>query len=181
MGVEIGGKEVQEHYAWLEEKLEYYTKLNTTAWLAVSFHHVPFNDPSLKELLLPMLRKYSIDFIFVGHAHHAEYTNMNPDYEIRFPPETPKILKNCTTDSEIFINSTREHTFKKNETLHQFISGNGGHTRGTLCPYKEQDGQVYFQSYNYYGVTAVEATSKKVTVTFHRDYNDMVYRINVES
>ena len=181
MSVEVGGEEVKAHYQWLEEKLQYYTKLNTTAWLAVTLHHPPFKNGPLKELFLPMVRQYGIDFIFTAHAHHSEYTNMDADYKTRFPDEEPKILKNCTNDTEIFLNTTREHTFKKNETLHQFITGNGGHTLGTLCPYKEHDGNVYFQSYNYYGVTTVEATSKKVTVTFNRDYNDMVYKINIEA
>ena len=181
MHVEIGSDEVLEHYAWLEDRLEYYSSLNTTAWLAVSLHHIPFKLDTFKMLLLPMLRKYNIDFIFTAHAHHAEYANMAPDYETRFPGEDAKILKNCTDDTEIFVHTAREHTFKKNETLHQFMSGNGGHTLGTLCPFKDQDGEVYFQSYNYYGVTSVEATSKKVTVTFNRDFEDMVYRINIEA
>ena len=181
MKVEVGSKEVMEQYEWLEQKLEYYTKLNTTAWLAVTFHHPPFLQSSLKELFLPMVRKYHIDFIFVGHEHWSEYANMAPDYKTRFPEEKPKVLKNCTDDTEILVNTTREHTFKKNETLHQFISGNGGHTLRKICPYMEQDGSVYFKNDGYYGITTVEATSKKVIVTFHRDVDDVVYKINIES
>ena len=181
MNVEPGSEEVKEHYRWLEEKLDYYNKLNTTAWLAVTFHHPPFLQSSMKEQLLPLIRKYGVDFIFVGHEHWSEYTNMDPDYKTRFPEEKPKILKNCTDDTEILVNTTREHTFKKGQTLHQFISGNGGHTLRKICPYMEQDGSVYFKNDGYYGITTVEATSEKVTVTFHRGVEDVVYKIHVES
>lgn len=93
MQTELGSDEVVEHYRWLEEKLQFYSNSNSTAWLAVTLHHPVFTESGLKVEFLPLVRKYNVDFIFVGHQHWAEYANMDPDYEVRFPPESPKILK----------------------------------------------------------------------------------------
>ena len=179
MQVDVGSEEVMEHYNWLEEKLKYYSSSNKTAWLAVTFHHPPFLLGPLKSELLPMLRKYGVDFMFVGHKHWSEYANMDPEYETRFPEETPKMIKNCTNDTEILVVPERDQTFKKGEYIHQFINGNGGHALKEICPYMEQDGNVFFKNDGYYGTTVVEATSQKVTIKFHRDVDDLVYKINV--
>ena len=179
MNTEIGSEPVKEHYKWLEGMLQYYSTDPKTAWLAVTLHHPVFLEGGLKEYLLPLLRKYKVDLVFVGHQHWAEYTNMDPSYEIRFPENTPKILKDCKRDKEILIVEEREHTFKKGEKLHQFLGGNGGTFLRKICPHKEQDGEVYFKNRGYNGITAVEATSEKVTISFHRDHDDVVYRINV--
>ena len=179
MQVEVGSEEVMDHYKWLEEKLKFYANSESTAWLAVTFHHPPFLQSSLKTELLPLLRKHGVDFIFVGHEHWSEYANMDPEYKTRFPEETPKVLKNCTDDTEILVNPERDQTFKRGTTLHQFISGNGGHTLRKICPYMEQDGSVYFKNDGYYGTTTVEATSQKVVVRFHREVDDIVYKINI--
>ena len=104
---------------------------------------------------------------------------MEGSYKTRFPPEKPKIIKNCTDDNEIIFHKEREQTFIKGAHIHQFISGNGGHSLRKICPHHDQDGEVYFKNNGYYGTTAVEATSKKVTVTFYRGVEDVIYKINV--
>jgi hypothetical protein len=179
MKTEVGSDEVKQHYRWLEDKLQKYAADQTTAWLAVTLHHPPFINNGLKEYFLPLLRKYGVDFIFVGHEHWAEYANMDPSYQTRFPPADPKVVNNCTDDTEILIQQKREHTFKKGSKLHQFISGNGGHTLREICPMMEQDGDVYIKNTAYYGVSSIEATTDKVTVSFYKSTDEFIYRINV--
>lgn len=180
--VEVGSQEVKDHYDWLEEKLKYYSQDDSTAWLAVTLHHPPFLQNGMKEFFLPILRKYKVDFIFVGHEHWAEYANMKPDYDLRFPPETPQILNNCSAEvHEILIHEERVQNFTKGGHIHQFLSGNGGHTLRKICPFKDQDGEVYFKNNGYNGISTVEVTSKKFTFTYYKGVDDIVYQINVLS
>ena len=177
--VKVGSKEVTEHYDWFRSKLEQYRRDSNVAWLAITLHHPPFLQNVMKQRFLPLLREYYVDFIFAGHEHWSEYTNMDGKYQTRFPPNTPSIIKNWTNDSEIIFHEEREQTFKRGSHIHQFISGNGGHSLRKICPHYDQDGEVYFKNNGYYGTTTVEATSKKVTVSFYRGVNDIVYQINV--
>lgn len=80
-GIEAGGSEVQLHYQWIEEELEKHTNDPDVAWTAVTLHHPVFTKLGLKNHLVPILRKYGVDVVFVGHEHQAEYTNMDKDYE----------------------------------------------------------------------------------------------------
>lgn len=179
MQTEVGSDAVKQHYEWLEKKLQYYSQDEATAWLAVTLHHPPFINDPLKEHFLPLLRKYGVELVFVGHEHWAEYANMAPSYETRFPPNEPKMKMNCTDDTEILVHEQRIQTFKKGTMLHQFISGNGGHTLREICPLMEQDGEVYIKNTAYHGITAVEATSEKVSVTFYKGFDDFSYRVDI--
>lgn len=90
----VGSLKIKEHYDWLEEQLKKYSEDNSTAWLAVTMHHPPFTYSSLKQKFLPLIQKYKVDFIFVGHEHWSEYSNMDYDYQPKFPELTPKVVKN---------------------------------------------------------------------------------------
>ncbi|CAI2373015.1 unnamed protein product [Moneuplotes crassus] len=179
MNTGSGSEAVLEHYKWLEEKLQKYSMEDSTAWLAVTLHHPPFLENALKEHFLPLIRKYKVDFIFTGHQHWADYANMDPDYITRFPPEEPQVINNCSKAKEFLFIENRDHTFYKGEKLHQILSGNGGTFLRKICPIKEQDGDLYFRNKGYNGVVAVEATKEKVTISYHRDVNDIVYQVNV--
>jgi hypothetical protein len=179
MHIGVDAPDVREHYEWVEEQLKMYSQDATTAWLAVSLHHPPFREDALKETFLPLLRKYKVDFIFAGHEHWADFATMDSTYVTRFPQEKPDILIDCKDDPEVLIHKDREQTFKKGETLYHFITGNSGHTTESICPHYDQDGEVYWKANGYLGATAVEATSEKVTVSFHRGVDDIVYKINI--
>lgn len=73
----------------------------------------------------------------------------------------------------------RVQNFTKGAKMHQILTGNGGQTFKPICPLMEQDGTLYFKNDGYYGVVSVEATSQKVTVTYNRDTDDVVYTVNV--
>ena len=124
--IKAGGPEVQAHYAWIIEQLEKYSNNPEVAWLTVSLHHPPFQNRGEKNHLLPLLRKYKVDAIFAGHEHWVEYSNMDPDYQIRYPTQDRgPITWNCTGE-EIIRSSSRTINFAKGQTLHQFTVGNGG-------------------------------------------------------
>lgn len=77
------------------------------AWIAVTLHHPVFTKIGLKNYLLPLLRKYNVDFIFVGHEHQIEYTNMDKEYEIRFPTSSfGDIIDDCKSKVYIAIIQT---------------------------------------------------------------------------
>ena len=179
MQIEVASKEVTENYNWLRNKLEQYRRDRNVSWLAITFYHPPFLQNVMKQRFLPLLCEYYVDFIFAGHEHWSEYTNMDGKYQTRFLLNSPSIVKNWTNDSEIIFHEESEQTFKWRSHIHQFISWNGGHSFRKICPHYDQDGEVYFKSNGYYGTTTVEATSKKVTVSFYRGVNDIVYQINV--
>jgi len=177
---EIGSPPVVEHYEWLEAKLKEHSTKNTTAWLAVTIHHPPFTNGSLKQYFLPLVRKYKVDFMFVGHEHWAEYSNMDPSDVIKLEGDTGDVINDCPKGTdEILIKEEREHTFKKGEKLHQFVGGNSGTFLRHICPLKQQDGDLYFKNKQYNGIMSVEATSKEATINFHKTRDDIVYQIHV--
>lgn len=73
----------------------------------------------------------------------------------------------------------REQTFTKGSHIHEIIVGNGGQDLQGVCPVTDQDGQIYYKGTGFYGATTVEATSKKVTVTFYKAVNEVAFRVNV--
>lgn len=94
MKVDVGSREVVDHLEWLRSKLELHRRDRNTAWLAITLHHPPFLQDPMKPQFLPLLREYYVDFIFAGHEHLVQYTNMDGKYKTRFPPETPYIINN---------------------------------------------------------------------------------------
>ena len=118
---------MQAHYNWLEEQLAVNSIDPNVRYLAVTLHHPVFTKTALKQHLLPLLRKYKVDIIFVGHEHWSEYTNMAKDYQIRFPNDAyGEIINDCSGEKEILIHKEREQTFKRGEHIHLFLVGNGG-------------------------------------------------------
>ena len=127
MHIEPGSEEVSIHYKWLEEQLQIHSSDPNVAWLAISMHHPAFLEQGEKKYLLPLLRKYQVDIMFVGHDHWIEYANMHPTYQVRFPDSRRgPVIDYCSNKKEIINTSSRIQTFSKGERVHQFIAGSGG-------------------------------------------------------
>jgi len=179
--VKAGGAEVQAHYAWIEEQLQLYSNDPSVAWLTVSLHHPPFQNKGEKNHLLPLLRKYNIDAIFTGHEHWVEYSNMYPDYAIRFPNDDRGPLRlNCTED-EILLTESRVLNFAKGEVLHQFTVGNGGADLDDSCPLLDQDGDVIFRNNQDNGAMQVEVTADRLTAIYYNFGLKETFRVNISA
>jgi UDP-2,3-diacylglucosamine pyrophosphatase LpxH len=107
--------------------LAYYRDQYSTAWLAVTLHHPVFTKTVFKQHFIPLLKKYKVDIIFVGHEHECEYSNMKFDYELRFPnSDYGDVLWDCKKEREILNHKERVQTFTKGEHMHYFLVGHGG-------------------------------------------------------
>lgn len=160
---------VIEHYEWLEEKLEQYSNSKDVAWLGFVGHHPPLIEASLKEDFIPLIQKYKIDFALVGHKHQFEYANFGYEDQLRFPgKDRGGVLDDCKKKTKEILNSdSRTHTFKKGEKFHQFMIGGSGRKMKKICPYKDQDGEVYIQNVQKHGLATVEVDSKHFNVRYH--------------
>lgn len=177
-----GSDAVREHYNWLEEMLFAYDQDDSVAWLAVSMHHSPFILKGEKKYLLPMLRRHKVDFMFIGHDHWMEYSNMDPNYEIRFPDsEKGPVIDDCHDKVEILNTDSRSMSFKKGEKLHEFLIGSGGAPLISVCPYYDQDGDVIFRSVEGYGTMSVEATSTTFNATYYIEGTKERFNVYVEN
>lgn len=180
MHIEPGSEDVSVHYQWLEEQLKLYSTNPNVAWLAISMHHPAFLEQGEKKYLLPLLRKYKVDIMFVGHDHWSEYANMDPEYEIRFPnSRRGPVIDDCHGTTEIINTETREVTFPKGVYLHQFLAGSGGADLDDICPYEDQDGKVYWRSIEGYGVLAVEMNSTHFSGRFVIGGQKELYKVNI--
>ena len=123
----MDGNRVKEHYDWMHEHLKKYSEDPDVAWLGVVMHHSVFIVPGMKEDLLPLLRKYKVDFALVGHNHRFEYSNIGFDDKIKFPgKDYGDIIEDCNAKKEIINTPTRYQEFRKGEKLHQFMMGGSG-------------------------------------------------------
>lgn len=67
----LGSSQMQETAVWLDNVLEE----NTNEWTAITFHHPLFSsgagrdNKALRELLLPIIEKHSVDLVLQGHDH----------------------------------------------------------------------------------------------------------------
>lgn len=123
MHMPIGDKAVLEHYAWIEKKLDGYKKNSNVVWSAVTFHHPLFWTDDLKVDLLPVLEKYEVDFMFVGHKHWLEYLRHKRGSKLKYPKAARgKTILNCdakTYHEYMPITKDRAVTFKQGD-LHSF-------------------------------------------------------------
>ena len=180
MNVQIREQRVFDHYNWLEKKLKKNSKDNSVAWLGVVIHHPVLRDASLKKDLLPLLQKYKVDFSLVGHKHQFEYANFGYDEKVRFPSKNRgPILDDCKGKKEILNTKSREQIFNKGEKFHQFMVGGSGRKLREVCPYKDQDGKVYFQNVENYGLASMEVDSHHFTVKYHIEKSEDLYTITV--
>ena len=179
-GIEPGGYEVKKHYDWIENQLQILTSDPSIAWIAVSLHHPVFTNVVLKNHLLPILRKYKVDMIFNGHEHWAEYSNMEFDYQLRYPQNSyGNVLINCTYEEELLLKPGREQTFKKGDHIHKFLTGNGGTFLRNYWPHKDQDGDVYIRNIQNYGVLDIDVTENKFTATYVELPYREIYKVNI--
>ena len=181
-GIEAGGSEVIEHYEWIEEQLKKYSNDPSVAWLAITLHYQPIDQTGQKNYLLPLLRKYKVDVIFTAHEHYIEYTNMDPDYKIRYPNSRfGPIINNCT-GTEILVADTRHMKYNKGDTLHQFVTGvGGGEEFVQSCPLKDQDGKVWYRSNQNNGAGALEITSKTLSYAFYLYPDIEKFRVTISN
>jgi len=70
----LDSEEVIDHFEWLEYNLQKYSSLESTRWLAVTIHHPFTTEPGLKKHALPLMQKYNVDLLLVGHTHMSTYT-----------------------------------------------------------------------------------------------------------
>lgn len=182
MNVKVGEKRVLEHYQWIEEKLKKYSEDPDVAWLGVVMHHSIFVVPGVKQDLLPMLRKYKVDMAIVGHNHQFEYSNLGPNDDILFPGrDYGEVIDDCKDKEEIINTPTRLQEFKKGEVLHQFMVGASGKSFDPICPYREQDGKVYFKNIRKHGMMSIEVDSKHFTAKYLEGVNNVVYQVNINA
>lgn len=169
MQTTVGGQRVIHHYNWMEQKLAQHSEDPNVVWLGVAMHHPILRDASLKQDLLPFLQKYKVDFALVGHQHKFEYANMGYTDEVRYPGKnTGPVLDDCTGRSEIWNTGNLDHLFQKGDTMHQILIGSSGTELDEVCPYKDQDGEVYFQSSDGHGLVNIEVNSKKLKIGFRK-------------
>ncbi|CAI2372801.1 unnamed protein product [Moneuplotes crassus] len=170
MHTEVGSQRVKEHYFWLEHKLQTYSTDPNAVWVGVAMHHPVLKEVPLKNDLLPLLQKYKVDFALVGHAHIYEYSNFGYDESLRYPNEAKgPMLDDCGADIEIYNTANLEHYFKKGEMFHQILVGTSGTELDKICPYHDQDGEVYFQSIDGHGLVTIEANSDFLRIAFYKD------------
>ena len=152
MNIEVGGELVKNHYIWMEENLRILSEDPNAVWTGIVMHHSLLVVPSMKQELLPILRKYKIDMAIVGHNHMFEYSNIGYSEQIRFPGKKHgPVIIDCKDRKEIMNTPTRYQEFKKGEQLHQFMVGGSAKEFDDICPYYEQDGKVYFQNIEDHG------------------------------
>jgi hypothetical protein len=182
MNVEIGSERVTEHYNWLEEKLRIYSESSDVAWLALVSHHPILIEASMKQDILPLLQKYKVDMAIVGHKHMFEYANIGYDEQIRFPGKSSgPVIDKCTDKTEIINTASRNQEFKKGDKLHQFLVGGSGRVFKDICPYKDQDGQVYFQNVVDYGLVSIEVDSKHFNLKYYNGIESIIYEVTINA
>lgn len=71
-------------------------------------------------------------------------------------------------------------TFKKGEKLHQFLVGGGGASLDPVCPYEDQDGDVFFRTIEGYGMMTAEVTSQKFTATYYIEGTKERFNVVIE-
>jgi len=180
MNVKVGEDKVIAHYDWVEEKLAKHTADPDVAWLGVVMHHPLFIEPSMKQDFLPILMKYKVDFAMVGHKHMFEYANMDFDGEIKFPGKAfGDIIDDWTDKDEIINSESRTQVFNKGEKFHQFLIGGSGRKLKDICPYKEQDGDVYFQNVQKHGMVTIEVESNYFNVKYLNSKQEIIYDVTI--
>ena len=182
MNTKMGGNRVKEHYEWMHDKLKKYSEDPEVAWLGVVMHHSVFIVPGMKEDLLPLLRKYKVDFALVGHNHRFDYSNIGYDEKIKFPgKDYGDIIDDWDSKKEILNTPTRYQEFKKSDRLHQFMVGGSGRKFAKICPYREQDGKVHFQSVEEHGMMTIEINSKQLTAKYYQRNDKIVYQVTIKA
>lgn len=182
MNVKVDGNRVNDHYFWLEEKLRRYSDSSDVAWLAVAFHHPILGEASMKKDLLPLFQKYKVDMAIVGHSHMFQYSNIGYDEEVKYPGKNHgPILDDCKDKTEILNTATRSQVFNKGDKLHQFLIGGSGRVFADICPYKDQDGEIYFQNIVKYGLASVEVDSKHFNLKYYNDIDSVIYEVTINS
>lgn len=182
MNTKMGGNRVKKHYDWMEEQLKKYSEDPAVVWLGVAMHHSLFITPGMKEDLLPLLRKYKVDFAFVGHNHRFEYSNIGYSDKIKFPgTDYGDVIDDCGSKQEIINTPTRLQEFKKGDKLHQIMMGGSGRKFAKICPYREQDGNVYFQNVEEHGMVSIEVNSRQFTAKYHQKVDKIVYQVTIKS
>ena len=74
----------------------------------------------------------------------------------------------------------RVQTFKQGSKLHMILVGNGGASFRKLCPFRDQDGEVYFRNTEHFGTMKVEVNSTFFSATFLEIGKNEVYKVNIE-
>lgn len=101
-------------------------------------------------------------------------------HRIRFPNSSfGDILDDCDGKREIMTHESRIQTFQQGEKIHMILVGNGGANFRKLCPFRDQDGEVYFRNTEEFGAMKVEMDSKKLSATFLEVNKDVVYQVNL--
>ena len=142
-----GGPEVSAHYKWIEENLKKYSEDPRTAWMAVTMHHQPYTHPGMKVALIPLLRKYGVDIMIVGHEHWNEYSNQEYDHQWKYIDiEYGPIVLNCT-DKELLFSGTREVHDTYGKRFHQLTIGHTVNFEGDpTCPVLDMDVNLKWRS-----------------------------------
>lgn len=79
-------KGVTPQHTWLENSL----KASTAKWKIVFGHHPVYSsgyhggDGQMQKYLLPMLKKYDVDFYVAGHDHHKELIQPYAEDQVKF-------------------------------------------------------------------------------------------------
>lgn len=182
MHIEPNGIEVNEMYSWLREQLEIHTNDPDVAWVAVSLHHPPMVEQGLKKYMLPILKEYEIDIIFTGHDHWMEYTNMDYNYQLKYPDDRRGnvILDDCTGTGkrEFMASDSRSLTFNKGDKMHQLMSGGAGASLDGLCPVTDQDGDVTYRITEL-GLMTAEVTSYQFVAIYYNQDAEEVFRVTI--
>ena len=173
-----GGPEVAAHYQWIEEQLKKYSEDPKTAWMAVTMHHQPYVHPGMKVSLIPLLRKYGVDIMIVGHEHWLEYSNQEYDHEWRFmDTEYGPIVNNCT-DREVLFTGTREVHDTYGQRFHQFTIGHiVGFMNDPTCPIRDMDVNLKWRSTLHPASATLEITEDLFKVSYIYSDGTTAYRV----
>ena len=179
-GFEAGGPEVVAHYQWIEEQLKKYSEDPKTAWMAVTMHHQPYVHPGMKLALIPLLRKYKVDIMIVGHEHWLEYSNQEYDHQWKYMDvEYGPVIKNCS-DKEVMFTDIRETHQTYGQRFHQFTVGTAGAIWvDSTCPIKDMDVNLVYRSITHPGSMSVEITTNLFKTSFVNSDGTISYRVYI--
>jgi len=112
----------------------------------VTIHH-PFTiEPALKKHILPLLQKYNVDLLIVGHKHQSAYSKIKRSQKILYPEIDflDEVLLDCKKSvKEYILDSAGTDVTVKKGDLHEFMLGSSGTALKKICPVMATEFQIY--------------------------------------
>lgn len=190
-------------YKWLARHFYSINQDTRIKWKIVLIHSPVFSistsgsdSESLKQYLLPLLKKYKIDLILSGHNHNMQYLAHNlstPDYQkqVKSPEcmrpshlncgeykvlcesrnsSCPALNKTCadrvSMEEGVEYRVERFKLYRKGEMVHQVVQGAGGATLDPLCPKLTSPMAEVVFGKSAHGLSYISVNSSHVSIKF---------------